>query len=411
MKKPSLAIVFLTVFIDLVGFGIVFPLLPIFAAHCNAKGWEIGALIASYSAMQFVFSPIWGRWSDRIGRRPVLLISTAGAAVSYVIFTIGSGMSGSAGLAVLFISRVFAGACGANITVAQAYIADITPPEQRSKKMGLVGMAFGLGFILGPVVGGLGLKFLGQTGPGWIAAGLCAVNFVFSVARLPESRKADAVSAPQRPHLDQFIHTLKTPRIGMLVFLFFAGTLVFSAFEMTVGLLVSGNFNLAVLDDHGVKQFDSKIVYIYAFCGIIGALVQGKMIGRLVDKFGEPGVIILSFFLVALSVGPLPWMKPGFGGWTGLLVFLAALSIGSSLARPPIFGMISILSPEVEQGAALGVAQSAGSLARIFAPLIAGVLFDAGPALPYITSAVVALAAGVLAWKRLGGFRPPKAVA
>src|SRR5215831_5503385 len=136
MRKPSVLVVFLTVFIDLVGFGIVLPLLPIYSAKFGAKGWMIGAIMGSYSLMQFLFAPAWGRLSDRVGRRPVLLVSTAGAAISYAIFALGSGQSGRTAILLLFVSRIFAGICGANITVAQAYIADITPPEERSKKMG-----------------------------------------------------------------------------------------------------------------------------------------------------------------------------------------------------------------------------------------------------------------------------------
>src|SRR5438132_9501957 len=148
MRKPSLLVIFLTVFIDLIGFGIVLPLLPIYSRDLHASGLVIGAIMASFSAMQFVFAPWWGRLSDRIGRRPVLLVSTAGAAISYAVFAVGSGLSGNLALWVLLISRLFAGICGANITVAQAFIADITPPQERSKKMGLIGMAFGLGFIV-----------------------------------------------------------------------------------------------------------------------------------------------------------------------------------------------------------------------------------------------------------------------
>src|SRR5215470_1610138 len=193
MRKPSVLVIFLTVFIDLIGFGIVLPLLPIYSRNLTsggacaetmmglfgrlglpketASGLIIGAIMASYSLMQFLFAPGWGRLSDRIGRRPVLLVSTAGAAVSYALFALGSRLSGDAALGVLLSSRIFAGICGANITVAQAYIADITPPQERSKRMGLIGMAFGLGFIFGPALGGLGLKLGNLSTPGWIASG------------------------------------------------------------------------------------------------------------------------------------------------------------------------------------------------------------------------------------------------
>src|SRR6516165_7026165 len=191
-RKPSLLVVFLTVFIDLIGFGIVVPLVPIYSRHYGAGGFVIGAIIASYSAMQFLFSPVWGRLSDHHGRRPILLISTAGAALSYVLFAIGSGFEHhTVALWALFISRLFAGACGGNITVAQAYIADITPPEHRSKRMGLIGMAFGLGFIFGPAISGIALKFGGATAPGWTAATLCALNFFLAYSILVESLKSD----------------------------------------------------------------------------------------------------------------------------------------------------------------------------------------------------------------------------
>ena len=153
MRKPSVLIIFLTVFIDLIGFGIVIPLLPIYGDAFGATGFELGAIISVFSLMQFIFGPILGRLSDRIGRRPVLLFSTAGAAISYGIFAFGSGLQGHTALLVMFISRAFAGICGANIAVAQAYIADITPPAERSRKMGLIGMAFGLGFVFGPLIG------------------------------------------------------------------------------------------------------------------------------------------------------------------------------------------------------------------------------------------------------------------
>src|SRR5580698_9166073 len=178
MRKPSVGIIFLTVFIDLIGFGIIIPLLPLYGKTFQASGLELGLLGAIFSIMQFICGPLLGRLSDRIGRRPVLLLSTAAAAVSYVIFAFGSGLQGHTALMVLFISRGLAGACGANITVAQAYIADITPPAERSGKMGLIGMAFGLGFIFGPPISAKAADWFGVSGPGWVAAAFCAANFL-----------------------------------------------------------------------------------------------------------------------------------------------------------------------------------------------------------------------------------------
>ena len=214
-------VVFFTVFIDLIGFGIVVPLVPMYSRHYGASGWLIGAIIALFSAMQFIFSPIWGRLSDRHGRRPILLISTAGASLSYILFAIASGIQNpTLALGALLVSRAFAGACGGNITVAQAYIADITPPENRSKRMGLIGMAFGLGFIFGPGISGIALKFGGATAPGWTAAALCALNFVLAFSILAESLKPDSVHASNRPRFAQWSHTLSQPKIGLLIFIF-----------------------------------------------------------------------------------------------------------------------------------------------------------------------------------------------
>jgi len=403
MKKPSLLVIFLTVFLDLVGFGIVLPLLPIYSESMGASGLMIGVVMASFSAMQFVFAPLWGRWSDKVGRRPVLLISNFGSAVSYALFAVASGLKGDPGLWVLLASRIFAGICGANISVAQAYIADITPPEDRSRRMGLIGMAFGLGFILGPALSGLslagfdvfGIKFngFGTTGPGWVAAVLCAGNFLLTLGILPESRKLDGEHAPQRPRFEQWTHTLGKPQVGLLVWLFFLATFAFTCFETTLGLLVSQSFKLDVHNPH-----DAKIIgYLFAYCGIIGALVQGGAIGRAVKKLGEPGLITLSLFLTAASLAPLPFVT----SWGALLGVLALLAIGSSLARPPIFGLISILTPANEQGATIGVAQSFGSLSRIAGPVFAGTLFHFSAKIPYLVCAGVSLVAALLAWQKL----------
>lgn len=411
MKKPSLLVVFLTVFIDLIGFGMVLPLLPIYSKDFGASGWMIGLIIASFSAMQFLFAPAWGRLSDRIGRRPVLLVSTAGASISYALFAMASSLGGSSALLLLLVSRVFAGIFGANITVAQAYIADITPPEQRSAKMGLVGMAFGLGFIFGPALGALSYKLLGLTGPGWVAAGLCALNFALALFILPESWRPSSEHVAGRPRLAQWAHTLAQPNIGLLIAIFFLATFCFATFETTLGLLISRNFHLDYQHDDHAKTL---VGYLFAYCGVIGALVQGGTIGRLVKALGESKLIVLSLVLTGVSLAlvpfsqgrePFAWglllQKAGLP-WLSLLFLLALLSVGTSLTRPPLFGLLSMLTPKQEQGAVIGVAQSAGSLARIVAPIFAATLFDYNPVWPYAVCGAVSLFAAWWAWQSLG---------
>lgn len=413
MKKgPSVFIIFLTVFIDLIGFGIVVPLLALYGRNFGANAWTLAVIGASYSAAQFIFAPIWGRMSDRLGRRPILLMSTMGAAISYVIFAIASGLTNSTtALILLLVSRTFAGACGGNITVAQAYIADITPPENRSKKMGLIGMAFGLGFICGPIIAGLGLKFLGNTGPGWLAAGICALNFLLALFILVESRKPSSEPAKARPHLKQWTHTLSHPKIGLLIWTFFLATFAFSCFEFTLPLLINDNFNLHLSMEE--LHHATTITALFVYCGLIGAFVQGGATGRLVKKFGEPKLIALALFLTGASLillpmikgnGPLAWshlFNGENGAWVKTLGILAMLAIGSQMTRPPIFGLLSNLTPENEQGATIGVAQGVGSLARIFGPLFAMPLYAHTPVLPYAICGVIAIIAGFLAVSRL----------
>lgn len=421
MKKgPSVLVIFLTVFIDLIGFGIVVPLLALYSKSYGASGWLIGVIGASFSAAQFVFAPVWGRLSDRVGRRPILLISTAGAALSYVLFALGSGLaSHTAALATLLISRTFAGACGGNITVAQAYIADITPPENRSKRMGLIGMAFGLGFIFGPVIGGLGLKYLGYSGPGWLAAGICAANFILAFFILAESRTPSSEHAKERPRFNQWGHTLAQPKIGLLILIFFLATFAFSCFEITLPLLINDDFNLGITNIDEIRGA-TTIVSLFVFCGLIGAFVQGGATGRLVKKFGEPKLIALSLFLTGLSLALLPFIKgngqlywskllrPEGWPWVKMLIVLALLAIGSSLTRPPVFGLLSNLTSAHEQGATIGVAQSAGSLARILGPLFAATLYAHLPLLPYVICGTISVLAGFIAVAYLGRAALPR---
>jgi len=391
MKKASISIIFLTVLIDLVGFGLILPLIPIYSDKFHASGFMIGAIIASYSLMQFIFAPVWGRLSDRVGRRPILLGSTACACLSYVIFAIGSGLSGNVALGVMLLSRLFAGICGANITVAQAYIADITPPEKRSAKMGLIGMAFGLGFILGPVLGAASTTYIGLTAPGWTAASLCALNFIWAYARLAESWQPAAHSVTQRPHVEQWLHILRTPRLNLLIAIFFLATFCFTCFESTIGLLIMRNFGV------DTKKGLGTVSLLIAYCGVIGAGVQGGAAGRMVKRMGEPRLIAVSLFMAAVGIGVLPYLL----NWGTLLVGLGIFSIGSSLTRPPVFGMISMLAPAHEQGATMGVAQGVGSLARIVGPIFAASLFVLNAPLPYLICGTLCLLTALVAMQYL----------
>lgn len=395
MRKPSLLIIFLTVFIDLIGFGIVLPLLPVYSEEFGAHGFWIGTIIASFSVMQFLFAPAWGRLSDRIGRRPVILISNAGSAISYALFAMASSLSGTSALAMLVCSRIFAGICGANLSVASAYIADVSPPEKRSQGMGLIGMAFGFGFIFGPALGAFSAAKFGLAGPGWVASGFCAANFLLGCVILVESRRPSSEPATVRPKLAQWGHTLSHPRVGFLIGIFFLATFCFSCFESTFALLLKHSYRLTA-HDH------TKVGYLFTYCGIIAAVIQGGLIGRLVKKFGEERLIIASLFIVALSLALLPFQAT----LGGMLLSLGLFAAGSGINRPPVFGLISLNSPADEQGATMGVAQSAGSLARILGPLFATTAFSLKPALPYLLCAGVAAATGLLAWKYLGRESP-----
>jgi len=423
MRKPSLLVVFFTVFIDLVGFGIVLPQLPLYAKNFNANGFELGLLMAAFSAMQFLFAPWWGQWSDRIGRRPILLMSIAGSVLAYAWFALATRFEGGTALWLIIASRVFAGICGANITVAQAYIADITPPEQRSKRMGLVGMAFGLGFIFGPWIGGKSAEWFGASGPGWVASGLCAVNLVLAIFILPESWTPSSSPLPKRARFAQWGHTLRQPAVGLLVVIFFLATFCFTCFELTLGLIISRNFGLDLTNDGDLRIAQRIAGTLFMFSGIVGAFIQGGLVGRLVSALGERRLIVISLLITGLSLALVPLVHGNIhqsgglswavlfsargGAWWGLLGVLALLAIGTGLTRPPLFGLLSILTPADEQGATIGIAQGAGSLARIVGPMFAGLVFQANPSLPYFVCAAIALLTGVLAWQKLCGQPDP----
>lgn len=280
--------------------------------------------------------------------------------------------------------------------------------------MGLIGMAFGLGFIFGPAIGGLSLKYLGNTGPGWVAAAFCAANFVLALFILVESRKVGSTPIAPRPHLVQWLHTLTQPKVGVLVIVFFLATFCFSCFESTLPLIVSDNFNLHIQSD---ETSASTVMYLFVYCGIIGAVIQGGAIGRLVKMLGEPKLIALSLVLTAVSFAALPFI----GGtarltwgvlfraeghpWLLMLAALGLLSVGTSLTRPPLFGLLSNLTAAHEQGANIGVAQGAGSLARILGPIFATGLLPVKPALPYLVCTAILLITTVVLMQKFASLR------
>jgi MFS transporter, DHA1 family, tetracycline resistance protein len=276
--------------------------------------------------------------------------------------------------------------------------------------MGFIGMAFGLGFIFGPLIGGVSLHLFGQTGPGWVAAAFCAANFILAWFILVESRTRTSEPVVQRPHLAQWRHTLSQPGVGLLVIVFFLATFCFSCFESTLPLVVSDHFHLDIQSSPAAA---TTVVYLFAYCGILGAVVQGGAIGRLVKRFGEPRLIAVSLLLTAVSlallpfikgVGPLHWtelLRPSGLPWLAMLASLGLLAVGSSLTRPPLFGLLSNLTASHEQGANIGVAQGAGSLARILGPIYATTLLSWAPALPYLTCAAVLAATSAIVAQRL----------
>lgn len=356
MKKPTLLTIFLVVFMDLIGFGIVMPILPLFAREFHAQGWQLGVILSAYSFMQFLVAPVWGKLSDRVGRRPIILLSLFGSTLSYLIF------ASSHNLWWILASRLMAGACGANIGVATAYIADITNKENRSKGMGLIGAAFGLGFIFGPVMGGVLLNHhYGFAIPGYLAAAICGINWILAIFYLPESRAGSGVSTTSNHLLKDWEYVTQKPILLLLVMLCFLTNLSFTLWDSTFALFVAGKG----YSPHGTS-------YLFAYIGFVVALLQGGLIGRLVKKYGEPRLMMVS--LAAFAVG-LAFM-PLFPSVWWIVLALTILGLGNGLNRPVIYGLVSKATSEDEQGLVLGVVQSASSLARIIGPLMVGLWLD-----------------------------------
>jgi multidrug resistance protein len=377
--RRHLPLLFLTVFVDLVGFGIVLPLLPLYADRFGASGLMVGLLVTSYSVAQFFMAPIWGRLSDRYGRRPILLLGLLGSALAYVVFA----WAGS--VAALFASRILAGIGGSTIPVAEAYIADVTPPERRAGNMGLIGAAFGLGFTVGPALGGI-TATISPAAPGYLAALLCLGNAALAAVLLPESRVGDARAKSPRPgwaFTTQGLGTaLRAPALRRVLLLYFFFTVAFAVIQPTLSLFGAFRFGLDA----------REVGYLFAFLGLVSAVVQGGLVRRLVPKLGEARLIRLSGLPFVGGLLVLAW-APTIG-W--VLVGLTLLAVGYGGTLPSVLGLVSRLSPPSLQGGVLGVGQSVGSLGRIIGPAAAGAALDVSTALPY------ALGAGIAALGALG---------
>ena len=364
MKRSPLIVIFTTVFIDLVGFGIVIPVLPFYAEGTafNATPRTVGLLFASYSIMQLIFSPILGGLSDKHGRRPVLLLSIIGTGIGFLV--LGSARN----VLMLFIGRILDGITGGNISTAQAYIADITTEENRAKGMGLIGAAFGLGFIFGPAIGGI-LSQWGIHVPFFFAAALCFANATLLYFTLPETVTADHPaknSAARGRGLGQVIASLKQPRLAFILVIYFLFIVAFS--------IMTTSFSLYTMFRFGYDATHTG--YLFAYVGLIAVIIQGGLIGRLVKRFGELPLVIVGALCFAISLFAVPFVGPAAGGLAALLVGGGVFSMGNSLATPALTSLASKSAGPAEQGAVLGVTQSTASLARAVGPSIAALLIS-----------------------------------
>ena len=366
---PGFWTIWTTVALDLVGFGIVAPILGRYAERFGASGLEVGLLFASFSLAQFVFSPILGRVSDRIGRKPVIIVSLVGTAV-------GSFITGAAGaLWVLFLGRILDGASGASVAVAQSAITDIAPAEQRTKLLGMLGAAFGIGFVLGPAVGGLA-ALGGPHVPFYVAGCVAAVNAVVAFVRLPETKQV----AVRTPRASGRTTTAMSPQLFRYAVVGFIATAGFAGFEATFSLFGERRFDLT----------EGSAAAVFLFVGALLVLVQGVLIGKLSARMKplmllQGGLAIVAVGLFTLSVSTT---------WLVLFVALATLALGQGVATPSLTSLVAEAAPEDRRGEALGYQQSAGALARIAGPVAAGAVFDGvGVGAPYVVGGVLVVLA------------------
>jgi DHA1 family tetracycline resistance protein-like MFS transporter len=381
-----MAILFLIVFIDLVGFGIVIPLLPYYALHFQASPLEVTSLMACYSFAQFFASPFWGRLSDKFGRKPILLVSLSCSVLSYLWLGMGDA------LWMLFAARLLAGAGAGNISAAQAYISDVTDEANRAKGMGMIGASFGLGFTLGPAIGGL-LAGSDPTAatlarPAFAAACLSALALVLAVILLKESLSPEQRNAATRPGRWAMAQdAFGRPGLRHLIILFFLTTTAFAGMESTFALWANSTLGWGPL----------QVGWLFFYIGLVLAGVQGGLVGRLSKSFGEARMALGGAVLLVLGLAGLPIST----NLPLLMIDMALLAVGFGILNPAVTSLVSREAGAGERGGILGVNQSGQSLARIVGPLLAGSVYGAaGRAAPYyvgafIMAAVVAMAARV----------------
>ena len=355
-SRSRLGVIFLTVLIDLIGFGIVLPILPMYAQRFGAQGIGYGALIFVFSAMQFLATALLGRVSDRIGRRPILLTTMLINAAGYVLFAFAPSY------ALLFVARVISGFASGNISAAQAYVADITTPAERSRGMGTIGAAFGIGFVLGPLIGGLADHYVGHLAPGLIAAGLSIVNFFSASAILRESLAAEHRTA--RPLFDfgHMIDALARKQLRPLMLVWLLAPFSFSGYTVVLPLHAAKAFSWGAKD----------LGWLFVVIGVIAALVQGFLFGRIERRTGARALLILGLFGMAISIAAVPYAR------SSLLVYAwtVPLALSNSLFSPAASGLVSIYADPTEQGTILGAAQAFAALGRSAGPLAAGWAYD-----------------------------------
>jgi MFS family permease len=387
-KPPPILAIALTVFFDILSFGLVIPDIQLRGEKLGAQGFVLGLTIACFSIAQFIVSPVLGRWSDSVGRRKILLVTTTLSALSYLLY------SHASLLWILVAARLLNGTGGANIGVAYAYVADITKPNERGKAMGLLGAAFGLGFIFGPPVGA-SLVAAGRGSPalvGYGAAALAALNFLFVFLALPESLQQGAQPEKQNFGFSGIREAMAAPGMFLLLAMSFGTTFGFSNLESTFFRLGEHNFHL--------NQMNTALVLMSI--GLVSAVMQGGVIRAVLPRFGEVNLLRFAYFLQVPALLIAPWANP----WIPMLLLVLLLGVGVGLVQPCMSSLISQNAPPSMQGGIFGVTQSLGALARILGPMMGNSLFDQRAVLfgrqhwmPYVFGACVVMLPLLGSWK------------